>query len=153
MFHIQERDKVVETLGWRKPYPINRWFTSRGLILHDGRDHAPKKEFINDDIHILAPVEGEIIYGDFQNPQNKKEGFGLHIVLLFMEKATYTIEIFYIGHLQEIYISKGLRVKKGTKIALMGNTGYSTKKHCHIGRKILLPYGRLKTVDPREILT
>jgi len=150
-YPILEREKVVNGLGYRQPYPATEWFRKRGLILHDGMDIAAKKECRNEKITVTAPVEGQVIWADWQDRDRHDVGFGLYIILLFLEKATYTVELFYLAHLQELFVSAGMRVKKSTRLALMGSSGYSTAKHTHVGRKVLMPYGKLVTANPKAV--
>ncbi|RLA84176.1 MAG: peptidase M24 [Deltaproteobacteria bacterium] len=58
----------------------------------------------------------------------------------------YGIETIY-GHLQKVLVKVGQRVKRGDKIALMGNTGRSTGPHLHYEVRI-----RGKPQDPRNYI-
>ena len=152
MYPVEEKEKTVVTLGYKALYPVTKWFKDRGLTFHDGIDISFLKEYADQKFHIVAPVDGQVIWADWQDPNNHDKGFGLHIILLFIEKATYSVELYYLAHLDSITVNEGLRVKKGTRIAVMGNSGASTARHLHIGRKVLKNYGRLVTANPKVVL-
>ena len=47
-------------------------------------------------------------------------------------KDSQTGRIFLFAHLSKIYVKKGQKVTRATKIGVMGNTGNSTGPHLHI---------------------
>ena len=69
---------------------------------------------------IVAPADGVIT---FSGP---KPGFGNFVQIVH----GYGIETIF-GHMASLHVKKGEKVSRGTKIATVGNTGYSTGPHLH----------------------
>lgn len=69
---------------------------------------------------IYSPADGEVIFSD------SKTGYGLTLIL----NHGYGIETWY-GHLKQFLVSRGERIKRGKKIALLGNSGRATGPHVH----------------------
>lgn len=69
---------------------------------------------------IIAPADGIVTYS------GKKTGFGLFIQL----DHGYGVETLY-AHSQKLHVKKGDKIERGTLIAEIGNTGYSTGPHLH----------------------
>ncbi|MBI3754085.1 MAG: M23 family metallopeptidase [Deltaproteobacteria bacterium] len=69
---------------------------------------------------VFAPADGIVSKADREN------GYGKTISI----NHGYGIVTKY-GHLSEIYVHVGQRVKRGEKIAAIGNTGMSTGPHLH----------------------
>jgi murein DD-endopeptidase MepM/ murein hydrolase activator NlpD len=100
---------ISSSFGYRKsPFTGRREF-HKGL---DIASHAGKA--------IIAPANGTVIFagqkGLLGNALVIDHGHGL---------------VTRYGHLQKALVSKNSTVKRGTKIALMGNTGRSTGPHLH----------------------
>ncbi|MFZ9596017.1 MAG: M23 family metallopeptidase [Bdellovibrionia bacterium] len=83
--------------------------------MHEGLDIANRIGTV-----IRAPADGEVVYAD------SKAGYGMTLIL----NHGYGIETWY-GHLRQFTVKKGEVVKRGTKIALLGNSGRSTGPHVH----------------------
>ena len=83
--------------------------------MHEGLDIANRAGTI-----IRAPADGEVTYAE------PKTGYGLTLIL----NHGYGIETWY-GHLKHFLVGRGTKVKRGTKIALLGNSGRSTGPHVH----------------------
>lgn len=83
-------------------------------------------------LDIAAPVGQPVLAcGDAQVLfTGRKENFGKYgrIVLLDHGKGVYT----QYAHLDQIHVKKGQKVKRGQKIATVGNTGNTTGPHLHL---------------------
>ena len=53
-----------------------------------------------------------------------------------MLKKDNSNEVYYFGHLSEIYVKKNQKVKITDVIGKEGNTGYSTGSHLHYGVRL-----------------
>jgi murein DD-endopeptidase MepM/ murein hydrolase activator NlpD len=96
--------------GYRKsPFTDKKEF-HKGLDI-SGRTGSP----------IIAPADGVVT-------SVQKKTYGLGILLTI--NHGYGLKTRY-GHLSKILVKKGEAVKRGQKIALMGNTGRSTGPHLH----------------------
>lgn len=105
--------------------PVTGWITSRyGMRRdpftgkkdkHDGLDIATRIGTT-----IVAPADGVITYAGY------KPGYGLMLVL----DHGYYIATRY-GHCSKFFVVHGDKVKRGTPIAAVGNTGRSTGPHLH----------------------
>ncbi len=73
---------------------------------------------------VIACADGKVI---FTGSRKRFRRYG-NTVMLDHGKGVYT----YYAHLSEINVRKGQSVKKGQKIALVGNTGRSTGPHLHL---------------------
>lgn len=114
--------------------PLDKWFVTQlfganpkiyaqfGLKGHDGIDLRTR--FIDSPLgrrYVTAAHDGvvEIVRAD-------AAGYGTHIRLRGPD-GCMTIY----GHLTKSYVSKGQSVKVGERIALTGNTGFSSGPHLH----------------------
>lgn len=89
---------------------------------HDGLDLVGVE---NKEIH--STVNGVVEKAGWENSKNKKQGFGLYVRI----KQEGTVDKYYFGHLSELKVKAGQRVKIGDVIGIEGNTGNSTGSHCH----------------------
>lgn len=80
-----------------------------------------------DSKEIHSTVNGIVDYADWENVNNKKQGFGLYVRI----KDNKTGYEYYFGHLSEIKVKVGQAVKITDVIGMEGSTGYSTGSHCH----------------------
>ena len=69
---------------------------------------------------ILAPADGEVRFVGSQR------ALGNTLIL----EHGYGVETVY-GHLSEVLVERGQKVKRGERVALMGTTGRSTGPHLH----------------------
>lgn len=100
---------VTSEFGYRKsPFTGRREF-------HRGIDIAARKG-----TPILSAAEGRVRFA------GSDRGLGKVVIL----KHGYGIETFY-GHLDQVDVKSGQRVKRGDRIGLMGSTGRSTGPHLH----------------------
>jgi murein DD-endopeptidase MepM/ murein hydrolase activator NlpD len=103
------RGWVTSDFGQRlDPYTADR-------VMHQGLDIAAPhgKE-------VFAPSDGTVVYAGLEG------GYGNVIVI----DHGYGIKTRY-GHLSKILVKPGEKVKRGSKIAAVGNTGRSTGPHLH----------------------
>jgi murein DD-endopeptidase MepM/ murein hydrolase activator NlpD len=106
-------------------WPVRGWLTSgfayridpfTGLRqFHEGLDIANRLG-----TPILAPADGVVARA------STTSGFGLTVEI----NHGYGITTLY-GHLSKAYVSVGQRVKRGERIAAMGNSGRATGPHLH----------------------
>lgn len=99
-------------------------------IQHENHDGLDLVGIDSKDIH--STVEGNVIYSGYQNPNNKKEGFGLFVCIYSPIMQGY----FYYGHLSETTVKTGDKVKITDKIGVEGYTGHTIPEgpngsHCH----------------------
>jgi murein DD-endopeptidase MepM/ murein hydrolase activator NlpD len=73
---------------------------------------------------VLACADGKIV---FTGSQKRFRRYG-NTVLIEHGNGAYT----YYAHLSKILVKQGQSIKKGQKIALVGNTGRSTGPHLHL---------------------
>lgn len=99
--------------------------------MHEGLDIANRPGTL-----VRAPADGEVVFS------SSKAGYGMTLIL----DHGYGIETWY-GHLKNFVVKKGDRVKRGTKIALLGNSGRSTGPHVHYEVRV---HGY--PVDPRSYI-
>lgn len=89
---------------------------------HDGLDIVGI-----DSKEIHSTVNGTVERAGWENSADKKQGFGLYVRI----KKENTVDRYYYGHLSEIKVKVGQKVKIGDIIGIEGNTGKSTGPHCH----------------------
>jgi murein DD-endopeptidase MepM/ murein hydrolase activator NlpD len=94
-------------------------FGYRWGIFHKGLDIAASRG-----TPVLACAAGKVI---FAGTRKRFRNYG-KIVLLRHADNVYT----QYGHLQKIHVKKGQKVRRGQKIAAVGNTGRSTGPHLHL---------------------
>lgn len=99
-------------------FKITQGFT---LGRHDGLDLVGLE---SKEIH--ATVNGIIQYAGWENSNNHSQGFGQYVCIKGDDGLYY-----YFGHLSEIKVSTGNRVKITDVIGIEGSTGNSTGSHCH----------------------
>lgn len=90
--------------------------------VHDGLDLVG---IDSKDIH--STIRGTVIFTGWENPNNPKQGFGKFIKI----KKDNSNDVYYFGHLSEIYVKEGDRVYITQVIGKEGSTGNSTGPHCH----------------------
>lgn len=90
--------------------------------IHDGLDLVGE---YNKEVH--STVNGIVEKAAWENPLNRKQGFGLYVRIL----KDGSIDKYYYGHLSKVTVAAGQRVKIGDVIGIEGSTGNSTGSHCH----------------------
>ncbi len=83
--------------------------------MHKGMDIANRVG-----TNVIAPAAGVVV------EVNRDAGLGKAVTI----SHGYGIKTTY-GHLSEIFVRVGQRVKRGDRVASMGNTGHSTGPHLH----------------------
>ncbi|PPS40935.1 M23 family metallopeptidase [Chroococcidiopsis sp. TS-821] len=127
------------------PAPITSLFGWRiHPITGDRRFHAGIDLGAPTGTPVLAAYTGKVAIADFLG------GYGLTVVLEHEKLAkssdktplenTPPQQTLY-GHLSEIFVQPGDRVKQGTVIGLVGSTGNSTGPHLHFETRHLTPEG------------
>jgi murein DD-endopeptidase MepM/ murein hydrolase activator NlpD len=89
---------------------------------HDGLDLVGV-----DSKEVHSTVNGVVEKAGWENLLNHKQGFGKYVRI----KKDGTNDRYYFGHLSEIKVKKGDKVKITDVIGIEGNTGYSFGSHCH----------------------
>lgn len=104
-----EAPKVSSKFGWRKnPFTHRREF-------HSGIDIiGPNGTFV------ISPSSGIVLIKGYDR------WLGNYLVL----GHGSGIKTIY-GHLEKVSVKKGMRVNRGTRLGVMGNTGLSTSRHLH----------------------
>ncbi|HET7753088.1 MAG TPA: M23 family metallopeptidase [Anaeromyxobacteraceae bacterium] len=125
--HLQEYFDDQRSLLASTPsvWPVRGWVTSdfgsrldpytAERVMHRGLDIAtPHGQ------SIVSPSDGTVVFAGTEN------GYGKVLVV----DHGYGVKTRY-GHLSEFFVKTGDRVKRGAKIAAVGNTGRSTGPHLH----------------------
>lgn len=90
--------------------------------VHDGLDLVGVD---SKDIH--STVNGTVIFAGWENSSNHNQGFGQYVKI----RKDNSNEVYYFGHLSEIYVRANDRVSVTQVIGKEGSTGNSTGSHCH----------------------
>ena len=104
---------------YRGKFRVSQQF--KGLA-HDGLDLVGV-----DSKQIHSTVNGVVEHAGWENPLNKKQGFGIYIRI----KQENSVDRYYYGHLSKVLVKYGDKVKIGDVIGIEGSTGRSTGSHCH----------------------
>lgn len=99
-----------------------------------------------DDITVYAPCDGVIGTSTIITNQSNKTWEWGNYVRLDTADGTYSI---YLCHLASRAVTKGQKVKKGDKLGVMGNTGYSFGAHTHFEVRY---YGTNTKFDPAKFI-
>jgi len=99
-----------------------------GLIGHNGIDYVPATRSKAPTI-VYAPIDG-IIYevGD----QGTK-GYGKYLRIRTAPDRSGIVRECVLGHFSRIFVQKGEQTYFGNELGIMGNTGFSTGPHVHMG--------------------
>ena len=117
---IKRSDDAIDRTGkllWPlKKYRISSYYGKRGVSVHKGLDLVAKMGS-----PIYAAESGIVIYSG-----NGVKGYGNLLVI----KHSDNLSTIY-AHNKKNLVKKGIFVKRGQKIALLGNTGKTTGAHLH----------------------
>jgi murein DD-endopeptidase MepM/ murein hydrolase activator NlpD len=127
------QDTAKFNLNWIRIKPrVSQWFGGNeatysqfGMKGHNGIDLA-----VPTNTPVFAPIAGIIKIKDCLG-----EGYGLHVRIY---NTTSCCEI-VLGHLSGVLVKDGDFVSCFQKIALSGNSGFSTGPHLHMGLRFLIP--------------
>lgn len=89
---------------------------------HDGLDLVGLH-----DKEVHSTVTGTVRYAGWENSKNHAQGFGQYVCVRSDADGYY----YYFGHLSELKVKTGDKVKITDVIGIEGNTGYSFGSHCH----------------------
>ena len=115
----------------------------------NGRTHQGIDCFAPKGTELVAVEDGFIRYARPGGPFSCKEGgdfSGNRISLTGTSGTRY-----YYGHLENIYVSNGLPVKKGQTIGTVGNTGNALCSVPHLHFEISIP-PKYSTIDPFPVM-
>jgi len=123
------QDTAMKLFNWVrvKPYVTQHFGENRqlykrfGMIGHNGTDLRARVG-----TQLFAPMDGKVEvrnYGD--------KGLGRHI------RISNARLMIILAHLDHVSVQAGQQVKMGDKIALSGNSGFSTGPHVHISGYVL----------------
>jgi len=130
--------KISSKFGWR-------WF-----FINGGKKYS--------DFHYgwdFSAAEGTPVYANADGIcyiGYDLKGFGNYILIVGKTQQDNVYHIYY-GHLKQdsLRINNGQRVKSGTIIAEVGNTGFSTAPHLHWEIRFL-KNKQFRAVNPKQIL-
>lgn len=121
---VQE-DKLTYIASTPSIWPVKGWVTSDfgyrrspftlASDFHPGLDIAAAWG-----TPVVSPADGVVTYSGIKN------GYGKMVVI----DHGFGITTRY-GHTSELLVEEGQKIKRGAKIALVGNTGHSTGPHLH----------------------
>ena len=117
---VQVRPRISQKFGLN-PQIYKRF----GMKGHNGIDYG-----VPEGTPVFAGIDGTVRVKD-----SGDQGYGLHIKIRNGDKACELV----LGHLSKVLVVDGQRVNVGDKIALSGNTGFSTGPHVHEGYRLLKP--------------
>ncbi len=120
---LQSGDIFTKSLGKGVDYVIvgDLYGDPRGNRKHGGIDiQVPQGTYI------ALRVDCEVVFAGWQNPNNRREGYGL---LIDVWVPAYGIQL-RMAHLSSILINSG-KIPAGTSFARAGSTGNSTGPHVH----------------------
>lgn len=90
-------------------------------------------------IDVTGPIKGKSVpvYSPYDGiawiVRNDRGGYGRHVKILTEKDGKGLLREVVIAHLSSVTIKQGDRVYLGDKIGMMGNTGFSSAMHLHIG--------------------
>lgn len=100
---------------------FNNFGQQRATHKHAGNDYpAPMGT------PLYAVKDGTITHASWENPKDQKQGYGQYIDVDHGDGTSTRY-----GHLSQMDVKVGTKVKSGQQIALSGNTGYSEGPHLH----------------------
>ncbi len=95
---------------------------------------------------IYAPADGTVVYAG-RYPLKQSVSWWRYGNLVAMRNGDRFITLF--GHCDTIGVRSGQKVKQGTQIATVGNSGWSTSPHLHYEVRQRNDEGEFEPLDPR----
>jgi murein DD-endopeptidase MepM/ murein hydrolase activator NlpD len=120
---------TTSTFGWRLHPVLGSW------IMHSGRDLAAPEG-----TPVVAALSGQVV------SSGDAGGYGLAIEIEHGSPLRRTLY----GHLSELYVKAGDRVRQGEVIGRVGSTGLSTGPHLHFELRLPQDGGWVAT-DPGDM--
>lgn len=121
--------EITSGFGWRLHPILGTW------LMHSGRDLAAPEG-----TPVVAALSGRVV------SSGDAGGYGLAIEIEHDNPRRHTLY----GHLSELYVREGDRVRQGEVIGRVGSTGRSTGPHLHF--EVRMPQeGGWVAVDPGEL--
>jgi len=121
--------EITSGFGWRLHPILGTW------LMHSGRDLAAPEG-----TPVVAALSGRVV------SSGDAGGYGLAIEIEHDNPRRHTLY----GHLSELYVREGDRVRQGEVIGRVGSTGRSTGPHLHF--ELRMPQeGGWVAVDPGEL--
>lgn len=116
--YVLKKPKIQSPFGYRI-HPI-----THKKAFHYGLDLTTKTNDLN-----FYAIDDGYVQKVVNNQSKSKTGYGNYIWVRF---PRYNLSLLF-AHCSKIYLKKGDKVKKDTKIAYMGKTGAATGVHLHLG--------------------
>jgi murein DD-endopeptidase MepM/ murein hydrolase activator NlpD len=103
-----------------------------GLKGHPGIDFTGPKPGVS--VRIYSPIEGKVV--DVGDQKNK--GYGKYVrIRSLCPDGTGRVKEIILGHLSRIDVVIGQFIPMGEYVGMMGNTGFSTAMHLHMGLRFI----------------
>ncbi|MCB1034567.1 MAG: M23 family metallopeptidase [Acidobacteria bacterium] len=132
-----EREKFVVT----SPFGNRRNPFTQSPDFHAGVDLAALEG-----TPVFAPADGQVVFAGLF-PLRRSRAWWQYGNLVILKHSDDLVSLY--GHCSEVLVKKGDKVRRGEKIATVGNTGYSTNSHLHYEVRRRNEDGKLVPVDPR----
>jgi murein DD-endopeptidase MepM/ murein hydrolase activator NlpD len=95
---------------------------------------------------VFAPADAQVVFAG-RYPLNRSHAWWQYGNLVVLKHRDDLITLY--GHCQQVLVKRGQKVRRGDRIALVGDTGHSTNPHLHYEVRRRNEAGRLAPVDPR----
>lgn len=95
---------------------------------------------------VYAPADAQVVFAG-RYPLRRSRAWWQYGNLVILKHNDDLVSLY--GHCQEVLVEKGDKVRRGERIAIVGNTGHSTNAHLHYEVRRRNESGKLVPVDPR----
>lgn len=95
---------------------------------------------------IYAPADARVVWSG-RYPLSRSRAWWQYGELVILSHRDDLISLY--GHCAEVFVRKGQKVRRGDRIATVGDTGHSTNPHLHYEVRRRDDSGKLVPVDPR----
>jgi murein DD-endopeptidase MepM/ murein hydrolase activator NlpD len=123
------------------PFGNRRSPFTKAMDFHAGIDLAAPRG-----TPVFAPAEGLVVFAG-RYPLKRSVTWWRYGNLVVLRHGDHFVTLF--GHLEQIEVRRGQRVRQGERMATVGSTGLSTNPHLHYEVRRLDEEGRFRPVDPR----